>query len=239
VGEATDLNRLAFYASREHPCSYLDGRSAVSLFADPEATLSSEIYSQLIELGFRRSGEHLYRPHCPSCDACRSVRIPVTEYRPRRIDCRIIKLNSDIRVISRAAAFDAEHYALYAKYLQQRHPGGGMESGDEESYLSFLTSGWSETEFHEFRAGGELLAVAVTDRVEHGLSAVYTFFDPEQRSRSLGKYAIQWQLEACRARSLPYLYLGYWIKECQKMSYKGDYRPLHYFYRGGWHEQPE
>ncbi|OOZ39431.1 arginyltransferase [Solemya pervernicosa gill symbiont] len=236
MSNGIDLNSLAFFASQEHDCSYLDDHVARTLFADPEAALTPAIYDKLIELGFRRSGDHLYRPQCPECDACWSARIPVAQYTPKRSDRRIVKLNSDLTVTRAEASFDEEHFALYSRYLNARHPDGSMAESSSEEYINFLTSNWSETQFNEFRLYGKLLAVAVTDRVANGLSAVYTFFDPEEGKRSLGKYAIQWQIEACIKEQLTYLYLGYWIENCQKMAYKGDYRPLEYFRANLWHE---
>lgn len=226
--------RLAFYATPEHPCSYLVNRSARTLFADPSVQLDTQLYSRLTLYGFRRSGRHIYRPSCPSCEACVPVRIPVSAFRPSRNQRRTWARNADLTVHTRQQGFRQEHFDLYRNYVAHRHPGGGMDNADPAQYLDFLTSDWSETYFYEFRLAGKLVAVAVTDRLEHGLSAVYTFFDPALHQRSLGTYAVLWQVEQCKQQGLECLYLGYWIQESPKMAYKAKFWPLECFHEGGW-----
>jgi arginine-tRNA-protein transferase len=232
-------HRLQFFLTYPHACSYLPGREAVTLLADPRAELSPALYTRLAQLGFRRSGNDLYRPHCPACDACIPVRIPVEGFRPRRRDRRCWQNNRDLTANICPAEFRNEHFSLYERYLNSRHPGGGMDQPTVEQYLGFLISRWCETWFVEFRRQGRLLAVAVTDVLQDGLSAVYTFFDPEESRRSLGTYSILWQLEAARRERLRWLYLGYWIEECAKMRYKGDFRPLQAYRDARWIDRPE
>jgi arginine-tRNA-protein transferase len=191
-----------------------------------------------VDYGFRRSGEYVYRPHCVGCNACIPARVPVAQFKPRRVQRRTWKQNADVRVVRRPADYDLEHFALYRRYIAQRHPGGGMDSADPGQYLEFLTSSWCDTAFYEFRADSRLLAVAVVDHLWQGLSAVYTFFDPEEEARSLGTYAVLWEIEEARRRGLAFLYLGYWIKECPKMRYKGTFRPLQVYRDGCWQEAP-
>jgi arginine-tRNA-protein transferase len=229
-----ELGRLAFYASTPHECDYLPGRSAQTLFADPRAHMTTRLYSRLAEYGFRRSGGMIYRPACPGCAACVPVRIPVADFRPRRSQRRNLQRNRDLRVRATPAGFDAQQYALYRRYIGERHPGGGMDEADEERYLEFLTSPWAATTFHEFRAGDRLLSVAVVDRMETGLSAVYTFFDPDEGRRGPGVFAVLWLIGEARRLGLPYLYLGYWIGDCRKMAYKSQYRPLEGLRDGEW-----
>lgn len=217
---------MKFYQTPPHRCSYLPDRDAVTLFADPHANMDVAGYSRLAELGFRRSGSELYRPHCPDCSACVPVRVPVCEFQARRRERRILTRNQDLRVCSRDTTFRQVHFDLYARYLQARHQGAGMDQPTPEDYRRFLCSDWCTTEFVEFRRGDRLLAVAVTDVLAEGLSAVYTFFDPDQGARSLGTFTILWQINEAKRRGLPWLYLGYWIEECQKMRYKGHLRPL-------------
>jgi len=131
--------------------------------------------------------------------------------------------------------FREEHYALYAEYINSRHSDGDMYPPSVDQYSSFLTAEWGETLFLEFRnAEKRLLAVAVCDRLDNGLSAVYTFYDPSESRRSLGAFAILWQIEETRRMQLPSLYLGYWIKNCQKMSYKIAYRPIELLINNEW-----
>ncbi len=220
---------VALYMTADHDCSYLDEQRARTLFVDPTARIDSTTYQGLMDQGFRRSGAHIYRPACSGCAQCVAVRIPVREFQPDRSQRRNHKRNaSDILIIDGPAAFHEEHFALYRRYLAHRHPDGAMANDtDEESYRRFLVAPWGgTTRFIELRLGARLVAVAVTDVLEHGLSAVYTFFDPALSDRALGTYAVLAQIEAARELGLPYLYLGYWIGACTKMSYKDRFRPI-------------
>ena len=222
----TDLAHLKFYATQPHDCSYLEQQQAVTLFLDPAEPIDEEVYGRLSELGFRRSGDHLYRPHCPRCKACVPARIPVELFTPNKQQKRIYKRNQDLQVERRPPRLTDEIYQLYSRYINTRHADGDMYPPSEQQFSSFLVSDSSFCEFNEFRLDGRLLAVAVTDRLANGLSAVYTFFDPDEPRRSLGRYAILWQIEEARRSELPALYLGYWIRNCRKMNYKTEYRPL-------------
>jgi arginine-tRNA-protein transferase len=228
---------LAFYATPPHPCSYLEDRRAVTLFTDPKAGMSPEVYSALAEVGFRRSGEYVYRPRCPRCEACIPARIPVTEFVPNRSQRRIARANADVTVTPLPAEYREEHFLLYRRYIRSRHADSGMDVDSVEQYLSFLTSTWSDTRFVEFRHGRQLLAVSVVDRMSQGLSAVYTFFEPDSK-RGLGVNAVLWQLGEARRQGLPYLFLGYLIDESPKMAYKRQYTPLELFLRGQWQRPP-
>ena len=228
-----------FLATPPHPCHYLPGQQAVTLFADPRAGMSTVLYGQLVEHGFRRSGSDVYRPMCPRCQACVPVRIPVAHMAHRRRERRIWRGNADLRASPQPSEFRNEHYDLYCRYLAARHPGGGMDNPDPGGYLRFLRSDWCETRFVEFRLAGKLLAVAVTDVLPNGLSAVYTFYEPEAARRSLGTYTILWQVEEARRLGLPWLFLGYWIEACDKMRYKGHFRPLQALRDGHWHDLPD
>lgn len=231
---AEPLQQLAFYTTEIHPCAYLADQEAVNLLADPAVTVSTEIYSTLINLGFRRSGSNLYRPHCPHCRECVPVRLPVTGFRPSRSQRRVQNFNQDLSVIVRNSQFKQEHYDLYRRYIQSRHSGEGMDTDDPEQYHRFLSSDWCNTRFVEFRHREVLLAVAVMDVLEEGLSAVYTFFDPDEAKRSLGVFAVLWEVQECLRLNLPYLYLGYWIEESPKMAYKAGYRPLEVYKNAEW-----
>ena len=159
------------------------------------------------------------------------------EFAPRRSQRRVWRKNQDLTVSPVAPRFNSEHFDLYCRYLNSRHEGGGMDNPTPESYIDFLTSNWSRTVFYEFRLDEQLLAIAVVDRLKTGLSAVYTFFDPDYSVRSLGVYAILWQIEAAKHLNLENLYLGFWIQDCQKMSYKTQYQPLEYYSHGKWQTQ--
>lgn len=225
---------LAFYTTPPYACSYLPDRRAVTLFMDPVMPKNSTLHAVLSTYGFRRSGEHLYRPHCPRCQACIPVRVPVAEFHPHRNQQRTWRQNQDLTVIAIPPTFKHEHFQLYRKYLSMRHRGGGMDNPTPEGFMEFLTSSWADTIFYEFRLDERLLAVGVVDRMDEALSAVYTFFDPAHAERSLGRFAILYEIEQARAAGMKWLYLGYWIKECKKMRYKNEYQPLEYYLNGGW-----
>ena len=232
--ESDQVKRISFYATPDHDCPYLDGRRAVTLFADPYAQLNTQVYSKLAQYGFRRSGRHIYRPACPSCSSCIPTRIPVTEFKPNRNQRRTRQRNQDISVQTTQAIYNEEQHQLYMKYISARHPGGGMDVPEPDKYMDFLVADWTETEFVEFRLADKLVALAVIDLFENGMSAVYTFYDPELDRRSLGTLAILWQIDACQKRGLQWLYLGYWIPGCQKMQYKNLFKPMQHFHNGVW-----
>ena len=234
----TKAQKLGFYATPPHECNYLSGREAVTLFADPHFPKNSRLYSALADCGFRRSGEHLYVPHCSGCARCIPVRIPVAEFIPTRSQLRTRKRNRDLSIYRLPAEFNPEHFQLYRNYLKQRHTGGGMDNPTEANYMEFLTSSWSDTFFYEMRRNGQLLCVAVVDFMDNAMSAVYTFFDPDYSRNSLGRYAILYELEEAWRLELKWLYLGYWIKGCEKMEYKNEYQPLEYFINNMWTRTP-
>ncbi|WP_295390772.1 arginyltransferase [uncultured Thiodictyon sp.] len=227
--EGNRERQLALYLTAEHSCSYLDGCRARTLFVDPLARIDSVTYQALVEQGFRRSGAHVYRPACRGCARCVPVRIPVGAFQPNRSQRRNWTRNApELRVIETAAAFDPGHFALYQRYLERRHPAGSMaEDASAESYRRFLVEPWGgETRFLELRLADRLVGVAVTDWLPQGLSAVYTFFDPDLDARGLGTFAVLAQIVTARRLGRPYVYLGYWIEESRKMAYKSTFKPL-------------
>ncbi len=227
---------LKFYPSTPHDCGYLAQQTAVSLFADPDAAMNTALYSLLIDHGFRRSGNHVYRPYCPDCQQCVPVRIPAQQFSPSRRLRRCWRANQDLEV-STSGQWREDYFALYRRYIQARHPGGSMDDPDPRRFQDFIASDWCETLFYEFRLEDRLVAVAVTDRVDQGLSAFYTYFDPElSRRRGLGNYAVLWQINQCQQLGLPWLYLGYWIADCDKMRYKQLYRPLQGLVHNRWRD---
>ena len=227
------MKNLRLFLTLEHHCSYLAGRMACNLVVDPEA-VNQPVYSYLARQGYRRSGDHIYRPHCGSCTECRSLRIPVEDFQTSRSQQRTWRKNQDLTLNIRPAEYVEQHYRLFERYLHNRHRDGGMDDTSPEHYLTFITSSWSDTWLYEFHRGEELLAVAVVDHLLDGLSAVYTFFDPEQSRRGLGVYVILKQIEQARQRSLDWVYLGYWVRECDKMTYKSAFKPHQLFIAGRW-----
>ena len=228
------MTKIPLYLGLERACGYLPGQQARTVYVGQETNMSESMYSALAEQGFRRSGELVYRPYCRNCSACVPVRVRVKGFVPNRVQARVWKKNADLTVHIKTAAFEEEHYRLFCRYVRARHGDGGMASPSRHGYIEFLRSGWAQTWFVEFRLGAGLLAVAVVDRLKDGLSAVYTFFEPDSADRSLGVYAVLWQIEEARRLDLDWLYLGFWIEMCRKMAYKSQYRPLEVLTPGGW-----
>jgi len=229
-----EIGAKQFFVTPEHDCSYLPRRQANTLFLDPRETITPQLYQRLTEHGFRRSGGHLYRPHCRGCQACVPVRIPVDAFRPNRSQRRVRRRNEDVVVRIENARFSHRLYQLYERYIALRHMDGDMYPPSTDQFRSFLLSQWSQTLFLCSYLGDELLAVAVTDQQLDGLSAIYTFFDPEQSGRSPGVLSILNQIDLARQLELPYVYLGYWIRDSEKMRYKTDYRPVELFSNNRW-----
>ncbi|WP_225774556.1 arginyltransferase [Pseudomonas sp. Marseille-Q5115] len=230
----TELARLKFYATQPHTCSYLPDEQATTLFLDPSQPMDPGVYADLSELGFRRSGDHLYRPHCQRCNACVPARIPAARFLPNRQQKRILKRNADLTVSAARPRFTEEYFDLYKRYIDQRHADGDMYPPSRDQFSTFLVRDLPFSRFYEFRLGTRLLAVAVTDLLPNGLSAVYTFYEPEQERRSLGRFAILWQITEALRLDLGAVYLGYWIKNCKKMNYKTQYRPIELLINQRW-----
>ena len=236
MSSAEHSKHLQLYVTPEHECSYLPKRIAVTLFADPQHPKDSYLQGMLSEQGFRRSGSHLYRPHCPGCKACEPVRVRIEDFKPNRSQRRCWLRNCDLDVTVVAQGFVQEHYDLYACYVTTRHAGGGMDEPSPDKYRDFLLCAWAQTQLVEFRSKGELLAVAVTDQLPDALSAMYTFFSPKEALRGLGVYAVLWQLDAARRAGLTWLYLGFAIDDCAKMRYKRNFKPQQRLREGHWAE---
>ena len=232
----SSLRDLKVYTTYPHSCSYLPEQEATTLFVDPRTPMSSSLYSQLSLLGFRRSGSHLYRPNCSNCSACIPARVPVERFEAKRNQRRAWRRNLDIEVRELEDISGDEPFELYRRYIEERHHDGDMYPPSRDQYQSFLSAEWGVTRFYGMYLDGRLAGVAVADLIDDGLSAIYTFYDPDLQDRSLGTFAVLWQIEATREMGLDYVYLGYWIKQCQKMAYKIQYRPLELYINGSWVE---
>ena len=230
-----------FGVTKIFPCSYLPHEEERLLIVVDERLQNNQSYSMLMMEGFRRSGNKSYRPYCLSCNKCQSVRVLVDQFKPSRSQKRSLKRNNHL-MVKISNKLQDNYYPLYEKYINNNHQDSSMYPANKEQFYSFLSDTlanqvfietWHEIEY-EHGTKNELVCVAVMDILSNGLSAVYTFYHPDYRSSGLGIYSILTQIQYCQQLSLPYLYLGYQIDDCQKMNYKNRYFPYEIYTNSQW-----
>jgi arginyl-tRNA--protein-N-Asp/Glu arginylyltransferase len=224
-----------FFTTAPLPCPYISGRLERKIVTELNGPDAEILHESLSRAGFRRSHSIAYTPACPGCSACVPVRIVVAGYKPDRTTRRICKANADLIVRTVPARATAEQYRLFARYQESRHAGGDMALMGFYDYRSMVEDSPIDTFMIEFRTPDQILvATCLADRMSDGLSAVYSFFEPDAAKLSLGTLVVNWLVEEATRRGLPFVYLGYWIGESRKMAYKARFRPLEAFGPNGW-----
>tara|TARA_B100001250_G_C19778534_1_gene780759 strand:+ start:67 stop:792 length:726 start_codon:yes stop_codon:yes gene_type:complete len=230
------LEEIQFYVTTKYSCGYIDGQDAQSIVATPYKRINSKNFNNLINKGFRRSGQYVYKPNCKNCNACIPIRLLAKNFIPSKSQKRVKKYLNKLTVKILPLTFDEEHYKLYIQYQNKRHRNNNEDEDDVADYNDFLIKSNVNSKIVEFRFNNELKIISIIDFVKDGISAVYTFYDCNNNKLSLGTVSIIWLLELCKKENLPFLYLGYWIYESQKMKYKTNFKPYELMIEGAWQE---
>ena len=240
------LHKLQFYVTTPYKCGYLPNKLAQSLIAAPHHLVDTNIYSGLIQQGFRRSGKFAYRPYCENCKACIAIRLILDNFAPSRSQKRAYKQHANLTARILPLGYQQQHFELYTSYQALRHADEELSQQAEahrtaeiqteaDQYRQFLCKSNVESLMIEFSdADGAVKIVSVIDVVSDGISAVYTFYDALVAKASFGTYSIMWLAEWTQMLGLPFLYLGYWIEASQKMSYKQHFKPQQKLIEGEW-----
>ena len=232
------LEKIQFYVTTKYSCGYINNQEAQSMVATPYKKVDADTYSDLIQKGFRRSGQYVYKPQCNECSACIPIRICAKEFKRSQSKKRTLKKHSYVTAKILPLKFEEEHYNLYVHYQKNRHRLSSETNNDIADYNDFLIKSNVDTKIIEFRSEEKLLMVTIVDQLKDGISAVYTFYDCNDSKLSFGTYSILWLLNFCKNKNLNYVYLGYWINDSKKMKYKINFKPYELMINGVWQESP-
>ncbi|RED53401.1 arginyltransferase [Aestuariispira insulae] len=228
-------NLTLFHRSGVMECPYLKGEAEQQLFAELPSSNAQGLFEELSHAGFRRSHQIIYRPSCPNCDGCKSVRIPAHEFKWSKSWKRVMKRNQDLTMDQVGLRVTREQFELFSTYVRSRHGDGEMAEMNEQDYLGLVLASPVHTTIFEFRGpDGRLRAACLCDMLRDGVSAVYSFFDPAYERDSLGSYMILKLIEWTKAQTMDHVYLGFWVDNSPKMAYKRRFAPLEFFDRNGW-----
>ena len=224
-----------FFVTAPIPCPYLDGKIERRLVADLSIIDPIPLHDKLSRVGFRRSHNLVYTPVCHECSACLAIRNVVDEFQPSNSQRRILRLNQNLIINEGPAQATTERFELFSIYQETRHTDGDMATMDYYDFQALIEETPVVTSLIDFyHEDGSLIGGCLVDNMEDGLSAVYSYFHPKYKKNSLGSYIILWLIERAKELSLPYLYLGYWVADSQKMAYKDKFKPLEYYSSDGW-----
>ena len=241
--ERHELRPPQFYVTAPSPCPYLEGRMERKVFTHLAGSGAPALNDVLTQGGFRRSQNIAYRPACDACRSCVSVRVRVHDFEPTRSQRRVLRRNADLVSTGAAPSPSPEQYGLFRSYVEARHGGGGMVDMTVLDYAMMVEDTQVATQVVEYRrrrrldeggGPGELLGVALSDRLQDGLSMVYSFYAPAEDRRSLGTLMVLDHIRRARAEGVPYVYLGYWVPDSRKMGYKRQFRPQEHLAADGW-----
>jgi leucyl-tRNA---protein transferase len=235
-----------FFVTNPTPCPYLPDKEERKLFTHITHERAKATIDQMLTNGFRRSQNVAYTPYCLDCCACVSVRVVAADFAPGRTMRRVAQRNQDLSVRRCAALPTAEHHGLFRRYIASRHEGGGMSDMTVLDFAQMIEDTIVDTTLVEYRlpptggadTRGQLVGVALQDKLSDGLSLVYSFFDPDYPERSLGTYMIMEAIQSLAPLGLTYAYLGYWVQRSAKMNYKARFQPLEMLTGDGWVRQP-
>ena len=239
------LDAPQFYLTAPATCPYLEGKLERKVFTHLVGEKAPAINDMLTQGGFRRSQNIAYRPACDNCRACVSIRVVVDQFSPSKSLKRILSANKDLIGNELPPSPNSEQFALFSDYLSSRHKDGGMVGMTSLDFAMMVEDSHVNTSVIEYRkrgidsgitgkGNGPLIAVALSDVLADGLSMVYSFFDVDEERKSLGSYMILDHIFRARKLGLPYLYLGFWIEQSPKMSYKTRFKPQQHLIAGGW-----